>query len=1000
MFRLTKLWAGLVAVFAVLLTIVIIATTIGLDYADVINDALDVQLTEVVKSDEPTEDIDTEYYKSSFGAITAENQEKLVAATLEQTVNEMREGAALLYNKEDSALPLKTETRISVFGHAAVDPAYQSSSAGTKVNNDSLNVVTLREALEAEDFELNETLWTALEGGSAKRTVGSAKGSEENKAFYEGQRSSWASDYKDAAIVVFSRQGGEGTDLAMRDDDDEGGSTEKISSLALHKNERDMLELVREDFDKVIVLLNTPNQMEVHEILPYCDAVLFMGFPGHQGFTGVAEILRGKVNPSGHLVDTYAVNSVGAPACVNSGTETPLFTNADALNEKIGEAENAENVSFQAEGIYIGYRYYETRYADCVMGVKGADGSQGAKPGATSWEYADEVSYPFGYGLSYTTFSQKITGFENGADEVTLTVEVENTGDVAGKSVVQVYAQTPYGDYEKERGIEKSAIQLAGFAKTKELKGGDKDTVTVTVDKYLLASYDRNDTKGYVLTAGDYYFAIGDDSHDALNNILAAQGYDTSDGMTENGDGSENKVRSYGQSLDTNKYRNGEGNTIVTNQFDDCDLNYWTDTEYKYLSRSDWSGTYPTEQVEVAATDAMMEYLDGNFYVKPEDAPTYDEVAARFGKDADLTIAMMRDVPITDRATWRKFIYQLDIEDLANATAESFTCPAVGELSPAFGVGDGCDSIMGNLPFKVTVDGEEVTVQSTRYCSKPILTGTFNTSLYSERGRLMGEEGLWCKKMENYNVGGNLHRTPFGGRSFEYMSECPTMAYLAAIPEVVAMEKTGSHSAPKHFTGNDQETHREGVVTFFNEQAFREGNLRAFEGALRVAGAGGLMQSFSRLGVKWASHSYALNTVVLRNEWGWTGNIVTDAAPMRDISSEGTGYKNHSPEGFAAGTEQWCLDGNGGHGKATLEIAKETNDGYLVERMVDAAISWEYAISRSCIINGMAPGDKVVPVTPWWQVALYWAIAVCAVLTAAAAAMLVVSEIKGERKEA
>ena len=999
MFRLTRLWAGLVAIFAVLLTVVIIATTIGLDYADVINDALDVQLTKVVDSDD-SEEVDTEYYKSSFGEITAENQAKLVEATLGQTVKEMREGAALLYN-EASALPLKTESRISVFGHAAVDPAYQSSSAGTKVNNNSLNVVTLREALEAENFEINDTLWTALEGGSAKRTVGSAKGSEENKAFYEAQRSSWENDYKDAAIVVFSRQGGEGTDLAMRDDDDEGGSTDKISSLALHKNERDLLELVRSDFDKVVVLLNTPNQMEVHEILPYCDAILFMGFPGHQGFTGVAEILRGEVNPSGHLVDTYAVNSVGAPACVNSGTETPLFTNADELNATIGEAENAEHVSFQAEGIYIGYKYYETRYADCVAGVAGADGSQGAKQGATEWKYSEEVSYPFGYGLSYTTFSQKITGFDNGADEVTLTVEVENTGDVAGKSVVQVYAQTPYGDYEKERGIEKSAVQLAGFAKTEELDAGEKDTVTVTVDKYLLASYDRNDTKGYVLTAGDYYFAIGDNVHDALNNILAAQGYDTSDGMTAAGDGSENKVRSYGQSLDTNKYRNGENeNIVVTNQFDDCDLNYWTDKEYKYLSRSDWAGTYPTEQVEVAATDEMMEYLDGNFYVKPEDAPTYTEVASRFGKDAGLTIAMMRDVPITDRVTWRKFIYQLNIEDLANATAESFTCPAVGELSPAFGVGDGCDSMMGKLPFKVTVDGEEVTVESTRYCSKPILTGTFNTELYSERGRLMGEEGLWCKKMENYNVGANLHRTPFGGRSFEYMSECSVMSYLAAIPEVTAMEKTGSHSAPKHFTGNDQETYREGVVTFFNEQAFREGNLRAFEGALRVAKAGGLMQSFSRLGVKWASHSYALNTIVLRNEWSWTGNIVTDAAPMRDVTSEGTGYKNHSPEGFAAGTEQWCLDGNGGHGKATLQIAEETNDGYLVERMVDAAISWEYAISRSCVINGMAPGDKIVPVTPWWQVALYWTIAVFAVLTAAAAAMLVISKVKGERKEA
>ena len=359
---------------------------------------------------------------------------------------------------------------------------------------------------------------------------------------------------------------------------------------------------------------------------------------------------------------------------------------------------------------------------------------------------------------------------------------------------------------------------------------------------------------------------------------------------------------------------------------------------------------------------------------------------------------MMKDVPLEDRETWLQFIHQLQPEDLPYATSESFTSPAVGDLSPAFPVGDGCDSVGGNYPLPVTVNGEEVRVPTARYCSNVILTGTFNSDLYAGRGTMMGEDGLWSGFMINYNVGNDLHRTPFGGRNFEYMSECPTMNYLAAIPQVEAMEKTGSHAAPKHFVGNDQEFYRSGVVTFFNEQAFREGDLRAFEGGVRVANAGGIMQSFERLGLKWASASYALNTVVLRNEWDWHGAIDTDAAPCFGEYVDG-GYLNHAAEVLDAGTQEWCLDGVGGHGGWVLQKAKDTDDGHLLELLTEAAISWEYAISRSGIINGMSSTARVVQITPWWETAITGVIIGSGVLAALSWILLIASKAGKSKKE-
>ena len=997
--RNSKLWSGLTGLFSVILVIGLLGQPLALANGSYINTALGTSTSKVIDTGEPG---DTMYYKSTFGDFAdPDAQAAAIAAAFRQNIEEMREGAALLQNLNE-ALPLASETKVTVFGHGAVDPAYQGSSAGTKVNNDSLNVVTLKDALEAAGFSVNEKVWTALQGGSAARGVmtttpwggasiqvtGSAAGTEENKAFYEALSDNFA-DYSDAAIVVFTREGSEGTDLIMNDVDDDGVTP--MSCLALHQNEKDLLALARENFSKVIVLLNSPYQMEVHEIQPFADAILMIGYPGHQGFTGVAEILRGEVNPSGKLADTYATNSLSAPAVVNSGTNTPQFANVDAVNAAIDQDESAEYVSFQAEGIYIGYRYYETRYADSVMGQGNADDAAGALEGASGWVYADEVQYPFGYGQSYTTFSQTLDKVEVGDDDITVTATVTNTGSVAGKNVVQVYAQTPYGEYEKTNLVEKSAIQLAGFAKTGILEPGQSETVTVTVDKYLLASYDYVGAKGYILSEGDYYIAIGEDSHDALNNILAAQGYKTADGMTA--DGNADQAFKFSNDFDAEKYRTNENGVIITNQFEDCDINYWVPEAGTYLSRSDWAGTFPVNQTVIEATDEMLEILDGEWYEKPENAPSYESVAANFGKNSGLTLAAMKDVPLEDKETWLQFIYQLQPEDLPNATAESFSCPPVGDLSPAFAVGDGCDSVGGNYPIPTTVNGEEVTIPTARYCSNVILTGTFNPDLYAGRGLMMGEDGLWSGFMINYNVGNDLHRTPFGGRNYEYMSECPTLNYLASIPQVEATEKTGSHAAPKHFVGNDQEFYRSGVLTFFNEQAFREGDLRAFEGGVRVAKAGGIMQSFERLGLKWTSASSALNTMVLRNEWDWHGAIDTDAAPCFGEYTDG-GYLNHAAEVLDAGTQEWCLDGVGGHGNWVLQKAKDTDDGHLLELLTEAAISWEYAISRSGIINGMSSTAKVVPVTPWWQTAITAVIYGSAILTLVSFLMLVVSKIK------
>ncbi len=999
-----KQWTGLSSVFTFLLCFAILGTNCALNYSSTINSALNITTSKLV-SLESGETTDTEYYKSEYGDLNGDNLQTLIADTYEQSVSEEEEGAVLLKN-DNTALPLaSTEINVTLFGHAVVQPLYRNSSAGSSAYK-SEDAVSLYDALKNAGFSINDTLYNAYLNSDTSRNAGGFDWAtqtqgvwslgEESISFYtDDLKASWDSDYNDVAIVMFSREGGEGNELYMSDPE------EGISQLALHQSEKDLLQMIKDSgkFEKTIVLINSGNPMELGWLDEYdVDACLWIGCPGAEGFEGVANILTGVATPSGHLTDTYAVNSLSAPACVNNSYNNQTWTNLDeVLSNTTDAAEDASYSAVQAEGIYIGYKYYETRYEDAILGQYNADGTAGSSTGG-SWNYTDEITYPFGYGLSYTTFDQELESVDVGDDTITVKVKVTNTGDVAGKSAVQVYAQTPYGDYEKENMVEKSAIQLLDFGKTGELNPGESETVTIECDKYLLASYDYIGAKGYIISGGDYYISIGDDAHDALNNVLAAKG---ATGMVDVSGaavtGSSNKTYSWTEKFDDAKYKYSSVTGVeVTNQFDDCDLNYWIDKAVTYLSRSDWQNTYPVTATTVTQTDEMMDVYSGELYTKPSDALSVSDFTQ--GDNQGIMLVTMRGVDYND-SLWDTFLDQMTVDEMASLLSDSFGTKEITSIGkPAVSVGDGPDGVgvMGDAAFSEEKYG--VTALTNCYTSENVLASTFNKELIERRGALMGEEALYMGLMEEWGPGADLHRTPFGGRNFEYFSEDSNMNYLCEIPYVEAMQSKGVNAGPKHIAGNDQENNRVGVSCFFNEQAFREGSLRGFEGAVAVADAHSLMQGFNRLGLIGCSLSTALNTSVIRNEWGFTGHIETDAT-----GGATEGYRAHYTSALVSGTDSFCLDFTGASTAKILDVINTTDDGNLLSYLRNAAHNILYDVANSNVMNGYDVDSKVVSVTPWWQPVMYSAIALFAVLDILSLVLLTLSRkkanITNEKKE-
>jgi beta-glucosidase len=890
-------------------------------YSDLISVYLDQPTQKVVSAD----GTDAEYFTSGF---TSDEDRQAHLADVGTRIS--AGGITLLEN--DGSLPLAGGARISVFGQDAVDPVYGGGGAGSV---DTSKAVTLEQSFADAGFEVNPTLWDFYESGAGKdyrKTTPDVYGegafavNEVPQGVYSDEvRASYA-DYADAAVVVLGRSGGESKDLIATGDAGDG------TYLQLTADERDLLAAVTDDFDTVVVLLNTQNPVELGFLEEYpVSAALWVGSFGQTGAAAVGQVLTGAVNPSGALVDTYAYDSTSAPSIANLGSY-------DLTNS---EVDRGNNYMVYAEGVYVGYRYYETRYEDAVLGAAGVG----------DFDYATAVQYPFGYGLSYTTFDWSDYAVTEGDDAFEVAVTVTNSGDVAGRDVVQVYLQQPYTDVDREHGVEKPAVELAGYAKTGSLEPGASETVTVEVPRELMKSYDADGAGTYVVDAGDHYLAAGTDAHVALNNILAAKGLTTADGMDADGDAAFAWSTTV-DALDATTYAvSAETGAPVTNQFDDVDLRTY-DEGFTYLSRSDWTGTWPTTYADGAweAPDALLADLEIPDVEDPDaEMPATGTVSEEYG---ELSAATLVGEPY-DSPSWDALLDQMTVTELDELTriggyatkrVDSIQLPATVDKDGPAGISDTLVGGQGGMGYPPAI----------------VLASSWDDALAEEFGAAIGEDSLDLGVAGWYGPAANIHRSPYSGRNFEYYSEDPVLSGAMSAAVVEGAQSKGVLVFMKHFALNDQETDRIGLATFADEQAVRQLYLAPFEMAVRDGGARGMMASMNRLGATWSGAHAGLMTGALRDEWGFEGVVVTDQASFDVFAYEDL------RAGLDAGTDLWL------NTDATLwKLTDDQMTPSVVADMRRAAHNIGYAVTASNAMNGLAADSRLVAVTPPWKWALY-----------------------------
>lgn len=793
----------------------------------------------------------------------ATNKAEAFANAQEVNLKLAEEGFVLLKN-ENAALPMNKGARISVFSKNSVNLSYGGSGSG---GFDTSNNKNLYESLNDAGFVTNPTLKRFYESSQSGpvRTANSSdldNGDNQKIATAETPQSKYAdavknsyADYSDAALVVITRIGGEGFDLPRYQGDSEGAVSPDSHYLELDQNEIDLLTAVTDGtFKRVVVVFNTPSSFEAiflkdsayAAFADKIDAAVWIGFTGSNGITALGEILNGDVNPSGRLVDTWAADFTKNPSFVNFGTGC-LPDTTDKYDGGMYYSVDYE------EGIYVGYRYYETRGE--------TDGEE--------W-YNANVVYPLGYGLSYTTFDWTVGDASASEIElgttITVPVTVKNTGSVAGKEVVQLYASAPY----TLGGIEKAHKVLVGFAKTKLLQPGESETVTVSFDPYSAASYDYRDANsngfsGYELEAGEYTLYVSRNAHESEKAIALNLAVDVQIGTDPTTD-----------SEVVNRYTDSEN-------FLDSD--WQLDT---MLSRADWEGTWPTPQTaqQHAGTDRLYEEIRSEEHNNPTDFDS--EEYPWFGEEPTLTLRDLlpsaeaedyEPVVSYDDERWEELMMGCDEEEMIalinNGAYHTLAMESVG--LPATIHGDGPSG------FTCFMSKEQVN-GTCQYVSEPVMASTWNINLMNELGEAIGEEGTIGDKATGqpyssiYAPGVNIHRSPFGGRCSEYFSEDPFISGMMGAAEVQGIQSRGVLPTVKHFVANEQETHRSigGDLSWLSEQALREIYLKPFEYTVKLGETRGIMTSFNRIGTRWTGGDYRLLTEILRNEWGFNGLVICD----------------------------------------------------------------------------------------------------------------------------
>ncbi|MDR0417307.1 MAG: glycoside hydrolase family 3 C-terminal domain-containing protein [Propionibacteriaceae bacterium] len=883
-------------------------------------------------------DWDTDYYKADYATL-----EEVEAAEKALIADIAAEGVVLAKN-DDGALPLPSGAKVTMLGRAAADPVYGGSGSG------SVNVreaVTPRQGLEAAGFAVNDVVFQAIADFAAenqrsyiemdKPETSSYEIGELPLSAYQAVAGSFA-DFADAALVFVGRPGGEGGDLTQDMDGWDADYTPGQHQLQLNKAELDLIALAADSFERVVVVVNASTTLELGPAQdhPGVDAIVLAGSPGLTGFEGLSRVLSGQANPSGRTVDTWAADFTKDPTFPNFGdfvyANLKVSYPVGAVESLSSSAKTKDEAPFvnYAEGIYVGYRYYETAAAEGVI------------------DYEAAVVYPFGYGLSYTEFAWELAGFElAGVDgAISVDVTVTNTGAVAGKDVVQLYYTPP----RTPGGIEKAAVVLGAFAKTELLEPGAAQTVTLSFAVEDMASYDHKTARAYVLEAGEYTLSLRSDSHTAPAAVPPLTYTVAADVV-------------YGAA-----HPRATDRTAATNRFDDLNAQFAaTPTEGKILelSRDDFAATFPRPPSEdlFQASEAVAAGF------APWDAAA---AAADFdgeapgggaGGEAGLTLADLRGLPKDDPA-WQTLLDSLALSDmtdmLLNGAYQTLAIAAIAK--PRTTEPD------GPAGFSSFINAD---INGVAFPSEYLLAQTWNTDLLRQMGVALGNEALFRGINGWYAPAMNIHRSPFGGRNFEYYSEDPLLSGSLATAVSNGAATKGVYTFFKHFALNEQETNRidNGVSTWATEQAVREIYLRPFELAVKgvtmevpyltdeqgamgraTVGATGIMSAFNRIGAVWVGGSRALMTEVLRGEWGFEGFAISDFNIYP--------YMNPN-QSIHAGTD------------LTLTFAPsksfgDTNSAKARADIRNAAHNILFTVVNSNAMNGIAPGATVHYQPPTW----------------------------------
>ena len=885
----------------------------------------------------PAGTAETQYFKSDYD-YTEDGEKKLQQAQHDLYKQLVGEGTVLLKN-EGQALPLSTaDGTVNVFGNAG--PQY---------------IKMLDEAFKEAGFQFNDALWDFYANGSQNVTNWAVN----ENPWSDVEGSGALKGASGVAVVVLGRRGREASD--NRAEEGEG------DYLAISKEEEEMLDGVaklRRDgaFSKMVVLMNTTNTIswkdadwqDAIDALVWCGSYYDPYFSAHErewAIDPLVGVLKGDFNPSGRMTDSIYKDNKANPVMANfgkidadlsrlsAGKSDEVQRRIDAWKPSNDKGSHWRRNYVYAEGIYIGYRYYETRYEDKVLGVEHVG----------DFDYGSYVAYPFGYGLSYTTFEYSDFSVYESDEGFDVSVKVTNTGKTAGKHAVTVYAQAPYTAYDESNGIEKASVELVGYEKTNVIDPGKSADVKVSVSKKDLCSYDANAAKTYILEAGDYYLTVGNGSHEAVNNILAAKGKGTSDGMTAAGDAS--LVYTWNNpSTEDKAFSTSAAGQKITNLFDDVDPNKNATMKelnsITWMSRSNWEGTFPKQATHLVYTDEVADMAKPVTYAAGSGDPT-SVASHEFGKtDHKQVLVDMRGKDYDD-PDWEELVSKLTYEEMVTLLADDaeVELPVIGK--PKTTNADGSNG--RSTTFAVSgLTGIPYPMTSWR-------TAAFNHELSSQVGAMIGENLLHASTVEEkalglYGFSCNIHRSSYSGRNYEYYSEDPFLSGRAIACEVGSFVDKGGVTFMKHFAANDQETFRHGVPSWSNEQALREIYLKPFAMAMVDGHANGLMSGFNRLGMWWTGANPALLEQFAEGEQGYRGITLTDAFEAD--------YMN-TIDGVLNGTHCW-LGGNGYKNTDELLLQDDyKNDPIIQDAVFNVVHRILYVQANSLAVNGLTGSTKL-----------------------------------------